>query len=240
MGVHCSAPAGLLGSGRTEIADLLFGAVRPDAGRLVVDGTPVTAYSPRRSIGRRVALIPEDRKAQGIIADLTVRENIVLAMQAGRGWLRYLRRAEQEQIADEYIRLLGIATPDGDQLVGNLSGGNQQKVVLARWLATDPQVLILDEPTRGIDIGAKAEVQRLVLQLAEDGRACVFISSELDEVLRTSDRIAVLRDRVKVTEFEGETDERTVMEAMAGVDRPVAAGAAEKPGEALATAGAPE
>ena len=213
--------AGLLGSGRTEIADLLFGVERPDTGTVTVDGTPIGKFSPRASIGRGVALCPEDRKAEGIVDELTVRENIVLAVQAGRGWLRYLSRAEQDAIADEYIRLLKIATPDAEQLAGNLSGGNQQKVILARWLATHPRILILDEPTRGIDIGAKAEVQRLVLALAEDGTSCVFISSELEEVLRTSDRIVVLRDRVKVTEFEGEVDEGVIMHAMAGVDHVV-------------------
>ncbi len=210
--------AGLLGSGRTEIADLLFGIDKPDSGTVAVNGIPVRTFSPLRSIGRGVALCPEDRKAEGIIEELTVRENIVLAVQAGRGWLRYLSPADQYAIADRYIKALKIATPDADQLVKNLSGGNQQKVILARWLATDPQVLILDEPTRGIDIGAKAEVQRLVLALAEDGKSCVFISSELEEVLRTSHRIIVLRDRAKVTEFEGEVDEQAIMQAMAGVD----------------------
>jgi simple sugar transport system ATP-binding protein len=114
--------------------------------------------------------------------------------------------------------LLRIATPSPDQPVRTLSGGNQQKVILARWLATNPQVLILDEPTRGIDVGAKAEVQRLVLELAEDGKACLFISSELDEVLRTSHRIVVLRDRVKVNEFSGEVGESLIMQTMAGSD----------------------
>jgi galactofuranose transport system ATP-binding protein len=210
--------AGLLGSGRTEVAALLFGIDRPDSGSLTVSGTPVREHSPLGSIGRGVALCPEDRKAEGIVDDLTVRENIILAVQAGRGWLRYLSPAQQAAIADEYIRLLRIATPDADQLVRNLSGGNQQKVILARWLATNPQVLILDEPTRGIDIGAKAEVQRLVLQLADEGKSCVFISSELEEVLRTSHRIAVLRDREKVTEFTGEVDEPAIMQTMAGTE----------------------
>ena len=211
--------AGLLGSGRTEVADLLFGIDKPDSGTVTVNGKPVRRFSPLGSIGRGVALCPEDRKAEGIVDDLTVRENIILAVQAGRGWLRYLSLADQYAIADRYIKALKIATPDADQLVRNLSGGNQQKVILARWLATNPQVLILDEPTRGIDIGAKAEVQRLVLALAEDGKSVVFISSELEEVLRTSHRIVVLRDRVKVTEFEGEVEEQAIMQAMAGVER---------------------
>ena len=208
--------AGLLGSGRTELAGLLFGIDRPDSGSLTIDGKSVTDHSPLGSIGRHIALCPEDRKAEGIIDDLTVRENIVLAVQAGRGWLRSLSLAQQYEIADRYIELLKIATPSADQAVGTLSGGNQQKVILARWLATNPQVLILDEPTRGIDVGAKAEVQRLILSLADDGKSCLFISSELDEVLRTSHRIVVLRERTKVSEFSGEVDEHQLMNAIAG------------------------
>jgi len=208
--------AGLLGSGRTEMAGLLFGIDKPDSGSVTVNGKPVKRYSPLGSIARGVALCPEDRKAEGIVDDLTVRENIVLAMQASRGWLKYLSMQQQYEIADRYIELLKIATPSPDQPVKNLSGGNQQKVILARWLATNPQVLILDEPTRGIDVGAKAEIQKLVLSLAEEGKACVFISSELEEVLRTSHRIVVLRDREKVNEFTGEVDEHTLMQAMAG------------------------
>jgi simple sugar transport system ATP-binding protein len=208
--------AGLLGSGRTEVASLLFGIDRPDTGSLTVNGKVVDHHSPLRSIERGVALCPEDRKAEGIVDDLTVRENIVLALQAGRGWLRYLSMAQQYEIADRYIDLLKIATPSADQPVRNLSGGNQQKVILARWLATNPHVLIMDEPTRGIDVGAKAEIQRLVVALAEEGKSCVFISSELDEVLRTSNRIVVLRDQTKVTEFSGEIDEHRLMQAIAG------------------------
>jgi simple sugar transport system ATP-binding protein len=150
------------------------------------------------------------------VDDLTVRENIILALQANKGWLNYLDKQQQYELADKYIRLLNISTPSADQPVKNLSGGNQQKVILARWLVTNPQVLILDEPTRGIDVGAKAEIQKLVLELAEEGKSCVFISSELEEVLRTSHRIVVLRDREKVTEFSGEVDEHKIMHAMAG------------------------
>jgi simple sugar transport system ATP-binding protein len=211
--------AGLLGSGRTEVAGLLFGVEKPDSGSITVGGTPVRHHSPLDSIERGVALCPEDRKAEGIVDDLTVRENIVLAVQAGRGWLRSLTLAQQYEIADRYIELLKIATPSADQPVKNLSGGNQQKVILARWLATNPHVLIMDEPTRGIDVGAKAEVQRLVLELAEEGKSCVFISSELDEILRTSHRIVVLRDREKVNEFSGEVDEHRLMQAIAGTER---------------------
>jgi monosaccharide-transporting ATPase len=208
--------AGLLGSGRTEIAQLLFGIEKPDSGTLEIDEKEVKRFSPLASIGRGVALCPEDRKEAGIVDDLTVRENIILALQANRGWFKHLSTQQQYEIADRYIKLLNIATPSPDQPVKNLSGGNQQKVILARWLATNPQILILDEPTRGIDVGAKAEIQKLVLSLAEEGKSCVFISSELEEVMRTSHRIMVLRDREKVTEFSGEVDEQKIMQAIAG------------------------
>ena len=223
--------AGLLGSGRTEMAQLLFGIDQPTSGSMTIDGKTVKKYSPIGSIERGVALCPEDRKAEGIVADLTVRENIIMAMQARRGWFRHLSMSEQYEIADKYIKLLNIATPSADQPIRNLSGGNQQKVILARWLATNPRLLILDEPTRGIDVGTKADIQKLVLALAEDGKSCVFISSELEEVLRTSHRIVVLRDRAKVTEFAGDIDEHSIMQAMAGSE-------AEAGSEAMAGSGA--
>jgi len=140
-------------------------------------------------------------------------------MQAHRGIFRYLPRSKQDELADRYIKLLNIATPSADQAVKNLSGGNQQKVILARWLATDPRLLILDEPTRGIDVGTKADIQKLVLDLAGEGRTCVFISSELEEVLRTSHRVVVLRDHQKVTELDGQIEEQEIMAAMAGSER---------------------
>ncbi len=209
--------AGLLGSGRTETANLLFGVDKPDSGTLKFEGEEIKKFSPSESIGRGIAFCPENRKADGIVDNLTVRENIILALQSNRGWFKYLKLKKQYEIADHYIKLLSISTPNADQLIKNLSGGNQQKVILARWLATDPRILILDEPTRGIDIGTKAEIQKLVLQLAEEGRACVFISSELEEVLRTSHRIAVLRDREKVAELTGEAmNEKKVMQTIAG------------------------
>jgi len=209
--------AGLLGSGRTEVANLLFGIDRPDNGTAVMGGKPFKDFSPTASIARGIALCPEDRKVEGIIADLSVRENIVLAMQAGLGWFRRIGTKEQYEIADKYIKLLNISTPTADQQIKNLSGGNQQKVILARWLAANPRLLILDEPTRGIDVGTKADIQKLVLSLADEGKACVFISSELDEVLRTSHRIVVMRDRAKVTEFSGEVEETEIMKAIAGI-----------------------
>jgi galactofuranose transport system ATP-binding protein len=208
--------AGLLGSGRTEIAQLLFGIDKPTGGSLNIGGNSVKDYSPNKSIERGVALCPEDRKDAGIVGELTVRENIILAMQASLGWLKHLSTSEQYEIADRYIKLLNIATPSADQPVKNLSGGNQQKVILARWLATNPRLLILDEPTRGIDVGTKAEIQKLVLSLAEEGKSCLFISSELEEVLRTSHRIVVMRDRKKVAEFSGEVAENKIMQTIAG------------------------
>jgi monosaccharide-transporting ATPase len=208
--------AGLLGSGRTEMADLIFGIDTPDSGSLVVGGEKIKRFSPLESLKHGIALCPEDRKAEGLLGELTIRENIILALQAGYGWFKFLSRQKQDEIAEEYIKLLGIVTPSPDQLVKNLSGGNQQKVILARWLATNPKVLILDEPTRGIDVGAKTEIQKLVLQLAEEGKSCVFISSELEEVQRVSDRIAVLRDRKKVAEYPGSVDDQTLIHTMAG------------------------
>jgi simple sugar transport system ATP-binding protein len=194
----------------------LFGTEKPDIGSIEFNGKPVTDHTPLGAIKRGIALCPEDRKAEGIVDDLTVRENIILAIQANRGWFNHLSQQEQYEIADKFIKMLNIATPSADQPVKNLSGGNQQKVILARWLATNPQVLILDEPTRGIDVGTKAEIQKLVLELADEGKACVFISSELEEVLRTCHRVAVLREREKVAEFTGEVDEHTIMQAIAG------------------------
>jgi monosaccharide-transporting ATPase len=208
--------AGLLGSGRTEMAGLIFGIDTPDTGSLTVHGEKVSRFSPLESLKRGIALCPEDRKAEGVVGDLTIRENIILALQARYGWFKFLNRQKQNEIAQQYIQLLGIVTPSAEQLVKNLSGGNQQKVILARWLATSPQVLILDEPTRGIDVGAKAEIQKLVLDLAEEGKSCVFISSELEEVLRVSHRIVVLRDRKKAAEYAGTVDDQTIIHTMAG------------------------
>ncbi|HEU5091893.1 MAG TPA: sugar ABC transporter ATP-binding protein, partial [Nitrospira sp.] len=208
--------AGLLGSGRTELARLIFGVNTPDTGTLLIKGQKVEHFAPMESLKRGIALCPEDRKAEGIVGDLTIRENIILALQARYGWFKFLNAQKQYEIAQKYIDLLGIRTPSSDQLVKNLSGGNQQKVILARWLVTQPNILVLDEPTRGIDVGAKAEIQKLVLELAKEGMSVVFISSELEEVLRISDRIVVLRDRKKAAEFSSDVSDQTIMHAMAG------------------------
>jgi len=193
--------AGLLGSGRTELVRLLYGADRPDTGTLKVKGQLTKVGSPRQAIDRRIVLSSEDRREEGIVGDLTVTENIILGVQAQRGAFRKIRKSEQAQIVDEFITALGIRPADPSALVKNLSGGNQQKVLLARWLATAPELIILDEPTRGIDVGAKADVQRKVAELSERGLSVIFISSELEEVLRLAQRIVVMRDRRKIGEL---------------------------------------
>jgi simple sugar transport system ATP-binding protein len=208
--------AGLLGSGRTETARLLFGADARDSGELRVRGRTVALRGPRDAIRLGFAFCSEDRKTEGIVPDLSVRENLILAMQAGRGALRLLPRAEQARVADHYIRALNIKAPGPETPIRNLSGGNQQKVLLARWLATQPRLIILDEPTRGIDIGAKAEIEALVESLRARGMAVLFISAELDEVARVSQRVLVLRDRRKVGELSGaDLDERRIMRLIA-------------------------
>jgi simple sugar transport system ATP-binding protein len=193
--------AGLLGSGRTELVRLLAGADRHDQGEVRFDGRVVKLRSPREALDRGIAFASENRKTEGLIGDLSVRANIVLALQASRGWVRQIPRNQQDEIADRYIKALDIRPPNPNQLVRNLSGGNQQKVLLGRWLLLEPKLLILDEPTRGIDIGAKAQIQKLVATLAEQGLAVIFISAELEEVVRLSHQVGVLRDRRKVAEM---------------------------------------
>jgi monosaccharide-transporting ATPase len=186
--------AGLLGSGRTELARLLFGADRASSGKVSVNGSTDAMRSPRAAIAKGLAFSSEDRKGEGIIGDLSVRDNLVLALQARRGFARPLSKKVKDDLVDRYMEALDIRPRHPGLPVKNLSGGNQQKVLLARWLITEPQLFILDEPTRGIDVGAKAQIQKLVTDLAKDGMGVVFISAELDEVARISDRIAVLRD----------------------------------------------
>jgi monosaccharide-transporting ATPase len=198
--------AGLLGSGRTEVARLLFGADRADHGEVRVDGRPSTLRGPRGAMAHDIAFCSENRRTEGLVAELTVRENVILALQAARGWSRPLPRRRQDELVDRYIRALRITPADPETPVGNLSGGNQQKVLLARWLITEPRLLILDEPTRGIDVGAKAEIQRLVATLSGGGMAVLFISAELEEVLRLSHKVAVLRDRRLVSELANDAE----------------------------------
>ena len=192
---------GLLGSGRTEAARLIYGADRPDSGELELDGKRVRLPHPNAALRHDVAFSSEDRKREGIIGDLTVRENIALAVQTVRGVWRRVPKKEIDEIVDRFMEALNIHPRNPAMLLKNLSGGNQQKVLLARWLATSPKVLVLDEPTRGIDVGAKAEVQRLVIELADRGMSVLFISSEFEEVLRVSERVRIVRDRVVADEL---------------------------------------
>ncbi len=208
---------GLLGSGRTETARLLFGIDVPDSGEISVRGTPVRINSPRDAVRLGLAFCPENRKSEGILPNLSVRENLIFALQGKRGAFRALSRAEQAQLCEHYIRALRIKTADAETPIKNLSGGNQQKVLLARWLATQPAVIILDEPTRGIDIGAKQEIEQLIAKLRDDGLAVLFISSELDEVVRNCSRVLVLRERRLTGETAGEAlTSENLMHLLAG------------------------
>ncbi len=195
--------AGLLGSGRTEMARLMFGIDQADSGSIKIDGSSRQVRNPREAVELGFGFCPEDRKIDGIFGDLSVRENIVIAMQARLGWFKALNRDEQLEIAGNFIEALDIRTASAELPVKLLSGGNQQKVILARWLATDPRFLILDEPTRGIDVGAHAEIVRMISRLREDGLALVVISSELDEIVSYSSRVVVMRDRKMVAELHG-------------------------------------
>lgn len=208
--------AGLLGSGRTEVAHLIFGIEQNDDGDAYVNGQRVELSSPRKAIQQGFGLCPEDRKVEGIFAELSVRENIILALQAKMGWFNTLPRQKQDALADEMIKALSIATSSADKPIKELSGGNQQKVILARWLISNPDLLILDEPTRGIDVGAHAEIVQIIKRLAQQGKAMLIISSELAEVVDYSDRVVIMRDRKKVGELEGEDiNETTIMKAIA-------------------------
>ncbi len=208
---------GLLGSGRSESVRAIFGADRVTGGHVKVNGKDVKIAKPFDAMKQGIGYLPEDRKRDGIIADLSVRDNIILALQVMKGFFKPLSAAEKEKFADEYIKTLGIKTASADTPIKSLSGGNQQKVILARWLLTYPSYLILDEPTRGIDIGTKTEIQRLVLQLADEGVSVTFISSEIEEMLRTCSRLIVMRDRNIVGELRGsELTQGNVMRTIAG------------------------
>ena len=208
---------GLLGSGRSETARVIFGADRPDGGTVLLDGKNLSFKTPLDGIRAGLAFCPEERKAEGIVGELSVRENIMLALQARRGMMNPLSADETRELTERYIKLLQIKTPDGDRAVKNLSGGNQQKVILARWLATEPRLLILDEPTRGIDVGTKAEIQKIMISLADQGMSVIFISSEIDEMMRCCDRMIILKDRKTVQELSGSSlTEARVMKSIAG------------------------
>ena len=210
---------GLLGSGRSELARVLYGADKADGGELYVNGKILKANAPIDSIKRGMAYLPEDRKAESIIADLSIRENMMIALQAKTGVFKLLPMQKQLELTNKYIKALQIKTPSTETPIKALSGGNQQKVIIGRWLVTNPDFLILDEPTRGIDVGTKVEIQKLVVKLAQEGMTVMFISSEIDEMLRTVNRLCVLRDGKKVGELvNNNLTQQDVMAAIAGGD----------------------
>ncbi|MCL1811977.1 MAG: sugar ABC transporter ATP-binding protein [Treponema sp.] len=209
--------SGLLGSGRSELVRSIYGADKATHGNLFLKGENIKIKKPIDAMKQGMAYLPEDRKVDGVIADLSVRENIIIAMQSKRGIFKRLSRKDMEKFADEYIKLLSIKTPGRETPVKSLSGGNQQKVILARWLLTNPEFMILDEPTRGIDVGTKTEIQKLIIKLASEGKSVAFISSELDEMLRTCSRMVIMRDRSKVGELSGkDLNQETIMRTIAG------------------------
>jgi simple sugar transport system ATP-binding protein len=208
--------AGLIGSGRSESARAIFAADKVTGGEVRMKGKKVKIKAPLHAMKHGIGYLPEDRKGDGIIDDLSVRDNIILALQVMKGFFRPFSRKQAEAFADEYIQRLNIKTPSTNTPIKSLSGGNQQKVILARWLLTNPEYLILDEPTRGIDVGTKVEIQKLVLKLAEDGMSLTFISSEIDEMLRTCSRLIVMKDREIVGELSGmNLTEQDVMQVIA-------------------------
>lgn len=212
--------AGLLGSGRSECVRAIFGADKVIAGKVKVKGKDVKISKPIDAMKLGIAYLSESRKDDGLVGDLSVRDNIILAQQVLRGFFRPYSKSEAYKIADEYIKLLEIKTASADTPIKSLSGGNQQKCIIARWLLTHPDYLILDEPTRGIDIGTKVEIQKLVLKLASEGMSVTFISSETDEMLRTCSRLVVMRDRKVVGEISGsELTQSNIMGTIAGGDK---------------------
>jgi len=208
---------GLLGSGRSECVRAIFGADRVLGGEVFKNGEKVKIKKPLDAMKLGIGYLPEDRKVDGIVGDLSVKDNIILALQVMKGFFKPFSKAEAYAFADEYIKLLDIKTASADTPIKSLSGGNQQKVILARWLLTHPEYLILDEPTRGIDVGTKVDIQKLVLKLAGEGMSITFISSETDEMLRTCSRLVVMRDRKVVGELTGdELNQNMIMETIAG------------------------
>jgi ABC-type sugar transport system ATPase subunit len=207
--------AGLIGSGRTEMARLLLGADRKTSGRVTVDGREVAIRSPRDAVAAGIGFVPEDRKVQALVLPMSVRENLTMAIHgAVKRWRTFLSRAKENAVTDEFVKALRIKVSSREHAVNNLSGGNQQKVVIAKWLATKPRILVLDEPTRGIDVAAKAEVHRIVAELADRGVAILLISSELPEILALSDRVLVMHEgRAKAILDRSEASQETIMSA---------------------------
>lgn len=184
--------SGLVGAGRTELARALFGDLVPDSGEIVIEGKPVSSRNPQEAIAAGIGLVPEDRKEQGLVIDLSIKANIGMPLLRSLTRLGVLSNARERQLATQYVERLAIRTPSIDQKAMYLSGGNQQRVVIAKWLATKPKVLIVDEPTRGVDIGAKSEIHKLLRELADSGMAILMISSDMPEVLAVSDRVLVM------------------------------------------------
>ncbi len=208
---------GLLGSGRSECVRAIFGADRILGGKVKMHGKEVKIAKPLDAMKNGIAYLPEDRKIDGIVGDLSVRDNIILALQVLTGFFKPFSKAKAQAFAEEYIKKLNIKTASADTPIKSLSGGNQQKVILARWLLMHPEYLILDEPTRGIDVGTKVDIQKLVLELAGEGMSVTFISSETDEMLRTCSRLVVMRDRKTVGELSGDDlSQNKIMETIAG------------------------
>ena len=211
---------GLLGSGRSECVRAVFGADKVTSGTVKMNGKDVKINKPIDAMKNGIAFLTEDRKGEGIVGDLSVRDNIILALQVMKGWFKPFTKAQAYAFADEYIKLLSIKTASADTPIKQLSGGNQQKVLIGRWLLTHPQYLIMDEPTRGIDVGTKIDIQKLVLKLASEGMSVTFISSETDEMLRTCSRLVVMRDRKVVGELSGEDlTQNKIMSTIAGGDK---------------------
>ena len=222
--------AGLVGAGRSEIAQAIFGLDPQMTGRVFVDGREVTIRSPRQAMARGIGYLPEDRKRQGLVLSLGGRANLSLPILDRLSRLGFVRTRPEKALTARYFDRLRVRTPHFDTPTWSLSGGNQQKIMMAKWLASECRVLLIDEPTRGVDVGAKAEIHALIDQLAHDGSAIVLISSELPEVLNLSTRIIVLREGRQMGELDrGKADQETLMRLMAGVDAETSG--AEKEGQ---------
>ena len=209
--------AGLLGSGRTELCKLVFGVDSASTGTMTLRQQSTRFKHTRQAVMAGLGLCPEDRKRDGIFGPMSIRENMIMALQNKRGWWRYIPLSKQRELAEHYVQALNIATSDIEKPINQLSGGNQQKVILARWLASEPQLLLLDEPTRGIDVGAHAEIIQLIRKLCDQGLGLLVASSELDELVDFADKVVVLRDRRKVAEVAGnDISQQTIMQAIAG------------------------
>ncbi len=209
--------AGLLGSGRTELCRLIFGVDAKTQGTMLLNGETLQLKNTRHAVQLGMGLCPEDRKRDGILGPLSIRENMIIALQIKRGWWRYIPIKQQKALAEQFVKALKVATSDIEKPISQLSGGNQQKVILARWLASEPILLLLDEPTRGIDVGAHAEIIRLIRELCHKGLGLVVASSEIEELVEYSDHVVVLRDRQKVAELSGhQISAQSILQSIAG------------------------